>query len=85
MAGATSRAFIQGAVALGLAVVPALARADAVGPCPPGFDASHAGCHPEWPAIGGMALCLFFGLMLGAGLVVFLSRKSTKKDGPGKF
>lgn len=63
--------------------LPAPAHADMVGPCPPGFDASHAGCDPDAtvlvPSCLGLGLCLAAGLGILAGLLIWSRRQ---KDAP---
>ncbi|MFO0684477.1 MAG: hypothetical protein U0234_20655 [Sandaracinus sp.] len=60
---------------------PALAAADAVDPCPPGFDPSHSGCHfdpePEDFGVCGACGCALVGIGLG-GAAIFLRRDRAK-------
>lgn len=61
--------------------VPAVAAADAVDPCPPGFDPSHTGCHfdpePEDLGVCGACGCALVGLGIG-GAVLFVRRDRAK-------
>ena len=77
------RRLIFAAWAVGTAVWPAVALADAVGPCPPGFEASHSGCHfaPGATEIVACACCAA-GLAAGAAVVVVLVLRGRKQKGP---
>ncbi|MBX7195584.1 MAG: hypothetical protein K1X94_26240 [Sandaracinaceae bacterium] len=61
-----------------------LVRADAVDPCPPGFQPSHSGCH-FGPSEDDLFLCsgcscVFIGFGSLAALLVFLRKK--RESGP---
>lgn len=66
-----------------LAALPAPVRADAVDPCPPGFQPSHSGCHfgpseEDFLLCGGCA-CVIVGL--GSVSALLLLRR-TRASGP---
>ncbi len=64
-----------------------LARADVVGPCPPGFQASHSGCRfgpneDDFMLCGGCG-CVIIGLGTLSALLLFLrkGRASGPREG----
>jgi hypothetical protein len=74
--------------ALTLVALPSPARADAVDPCPPGFQPSHSGCHfgpttDDFLLCGGCS-CVIVGLGAVSALLVFArTRASGPREGGG--
>lgn len=68
-------------LALAALAVPAVAAADVVDPCPPGFQSSHSGCRfdpePEDFGVCGACGCALVGLGIG-GAALFLRRDRAK-------
>ena len=75
-------------LALTLVALPSPAHADAVDPCPPGFQPSHSGCHfgpseDDFLLCGGCS-CVIVGLGAVSALLVFArTRASGPREGGG--